>query len=146
MAASASARTTRVRLLGGIVRRPSLVCTALCLTLLSAMVGCGSSADGTSRASPNGAATRLNVNNVPEDLRHLVPLAERWGIGDDVERNAAVDRATAADRAELEGAIAPSDARITAWLDSFRQQPMTDEAAAFMYMQLALEEMRAGTP
>ena len=129
------------------MRRPTLVCSALCLTLLSAMVGCGSSADGTSRASPNGAATtRLNVNNVPEDLRHLVPLAERWGIGDDVDRNAAVDRATAADRAELERGIAASDARITAWLDSFRQQPMTDEAAAFMYMQLALEEMRAGTP
>jgi len=129
------------------VRRCTLVCTALCLTLLSGMVGCGSAADGTSRASPNeGATTRLNVNNVPEDLRHLVPLAERWGIGDDVDRIAAVDGATAADRAELERAIAPSDARITAWLDSFRQQPMTDEAAAFMYMQLALEEMRAGTP
>ena len=129
------------------MRRPTLACTALCLTLLSAMVGCGSAADGTSRASPNGKpTTALNVNNVPEDLRHLVPLAERWGIGDDVDRNAAVDGATAADRAELERAIAPSDARITAWLDSFRQQPMTDEAAAFMYMQLALEEMRAGTP
>ena len=129
------------------MRRPSLVCSALCLTLLSAMVACGPAADGTSRASPDGAATtRLNVNNVPEDLRHLVPLAERWGIGDDVDRNAAVDRATAADRSALEGAIAPSDARITAWLDSFRQQPMTEEAAAFMYMQLALEEMRAGTP
>lgn len=129
------------------MRRPTLVCSALCLTLLSAMVGCGSPADGTSRASPDGAGTtQLNVNNVPEDLRHLVPLAERWGIGDDVDRNAAVDRATAADRAELERGIAASDARITAWLDSFRQQPMTDEAAAFMYMQLALEEMRAGTP
>lgn len=88
---------------------------------------------------------QLDANNVPEDLRHLVPHAARWGIGDDVDRNAAVDHATPAERAELERAIAPTEARITAWLDSFRQQPMTDEAAAFMYMQLALEEMRAGT-
>ena len=129
--------------------RPEIARSALCLTLLVAVVaGCGSPADDTSQqASPNGATTaRLAVNNVPEDLRHLVPLAERWGIGDDVDRNTAVDRATPAEREELERAIAPSAARITAWLDSFRQQPMTDEAAAFMYMQLALEEMRAGTP
>ena len=120
----------------------------LCLTVLLALAGCGSGTDETSRqASSNPTTTvRLTVDNVPEDLRHLVPLAERWGIGDDVDRNAAVDRATPAERAELERAIASSDARITAWLDSFRQQPMTDEAAAFMYMQLALEEMRAGTP
>jgi len=119
----------------------------LCLTVLLALAGCGSGTDETSRQASNPTTTvRLNVNNVPEDLRHLVPLAERWGIGDDVDRNAAVDRATPAERAELERAIASSDARITAWLDSFRQQPMTDEAAAFMYMQLALEEMRAGTP
>lgn len=31
--------------------------------------------------------------------------------------------------------------RITAWLDSFRGNPMSDEAAAFMYLQLAIEEM-----
>ncbi len=128
---------------------PSFARSALRLTfLLAAVVACGTAADDTSsQSSPGGATTaELNVNNVPEDLRHLVPLAERWGIGDDVDRNAAVDRATPAERAELERAIAPADTRITAWLDSFRQQPMTDEAAAFMYMQLALEEMRAGTP
>ena len=129
------------------MHRPTLVRSTLHLTILLVFAGCGSAADERSQqASPQGAATtRLNANNVPDDLRHLVPLAERWGIGDDVDRNAAVDRATPVERAELERALAPSNARITAWLDSFRQQPMTDEAAAFMYMQLALEEMRAGT-
>ena len=122
--------------------------TVLSLVGLLALLGCVATSDDTGQQGSGApaASQALNVNNVPEDLRHLVPLAERWGIGDDVDRNAAVDRATPAERAELERAIAPSDARITAWLDSFRQQPMTDEAAAFMYMQLALEEMRAGTP
>ena len=116
----------------------------LCLTLVlaPALLACSSMSDDTSQP---GSATTLDAENVPADLRHLVPLAQRWGIGDDVDRNAAVDRATAAERAELEQAIAPVDARITAWLNSFGQQPMPDEAAAFMYMQLALEEMRAGT-
>jgi hypothetical protein len=126
----------------------NVVRTALGLVALLALVGCGSASDDTAQPGSGAPAVsqKLNVDNVPEDLRHLVPLAERWGIGDDVDRNAAVDRATPAERDELERAIAPSAARITAWLDSFRQQPMTDEAAAFMYMQLALEEMRAGTP
>lgn len=122
--------------------------TALRLVALLVLVACGSTSGDTAQPGSDAPAVSqtLSVNNVPEDLRHLVPFAERWGIGDDVDRNAAVDRATPAERAELERAIAPADARITAWLDSFRQQPMTDEAAAFMYMQLALEEMRAGTP
>ena len=115
---------------------------ALYLALAVTIGACSSTSDDTPQP---GSATTLNAENVPADLRHLVPLAQRWGIGDDVDRNAAVDRATAAERAELEQAISPVDARITAWLNSFGQQPMPDEAAAFMYMQLALEEMRAGT-
>jgi hypothetical protein len=42
--------------------------------------------------------------------------------------------------------VEPLQSRITAWLDSFAKGAMTDEAGAFMYMLLALEEMTAGTP
>lgn len=89
---------------------------------------------------------RLDSAAVPADLRHLVRHAERWGIGDDVDRNDKVRRATAAEREELRSAITPLYARITAWLDSFGGGAMSDEAAAFMYMQLALEEMLATGP
>ncbi len=53
-----------------------------------------------------------------------------------------IARASAADRGALQQAIAPHQARITAWLDSFGTNPLSDEAAAFMYLQLAVEEMR----
>ncbi len=79
---------------------------------------------------------------MPTNLRHLIPLAEKWGIGDDVERAEFIERAPAADRQALIQALAPHQTAITAWLDSFETNPMTDEAAAFMYMQLAVEEMR----
>jgi hypothetical protein len=129
--------TTRPRL------RAALYVAAVAVPTLLA---CGQTRDAPQPGADarTAAVTRLDTSNVPGDLRHLVPLAERWGIGDDVERNAAVDRATPAERTELERAVTPVHARITAWLDSFGQQPMPDEAAAFMYMQLALEEMRAG--
>jgi hypothetical protein len=71
-----------------------------------------------------------------------VPLAQRWGIGDDVARSERVEKATAGERSELRTAFGPRQARITAWLDSFGQGAMPDQAAAFMYTQLAVEEMR----
>lgn len=110
----------------------------------AALAGCGAE-NVRERATAFGSVEqRLDSAAVPLDLRHLVPLAQRWGIGDDVERNQIVSRATPAEREELRAAITPYYARITAWLDSFGGGAMTNEAAAFMYMQLALEEMLAG--
>jgi hypothetical protein len=94
------------------------------------------SSDGAEAVSP------LDSNKVPADLRDLVPFAQRWGIGDDVARSERVQKATAAERSELRAAFGPRQARITAWLDSFGQEAMPEEAAAFMYAQLAIEEMQ----
>jgi hypothetical protein len=83
----------------------------------------------------------LDPAKVPADLRDLVPFAQRWGIGDDVTRSERVQKATDGERSELRAAFGPRQARITAWLDSFGQGAMPEEAAAFMYTQLAIEEM-----
>ena len=91
-------------------------------------------------SSADGAVPRLDSAKVPAELRDLVPLAQRWGIGDDVARSAQLQKATPAERSELRAAFGPRQARITAWLDSFGQRPMPQEAAAFMYTQLAIEE------
>jgi hypothetical protein len=90
---------------------------------------------------PADAVPQLDSAKVPEDLRDLVPFAQRWGIGDDVARSERIQKATAADRADVRAAFGARQARITAWLDSFGQGAMPEEAAAFMYTQLAIEEM-----
>jgi hypothetical protein len=89
-----------------------------------------------------GEVPRLDPAKVPADHRDLVPFAQRWGIGDDVARSERVQKATVVERSELRAAFGPRQARITAWLDSFGQGAMPEEAAAFMYTQLAIEEMR----
>lgn len=48
----------------------------------------------TGGASGAGVAVQFDASKVPEELRGLVSLAQDWGIGDDVARNAKVAQAT----------------------------------------------------
>ena len=122
------------------MRRP-LTGAILVLISLSACSERGATRDpGSFQAAE--AVPRLDSAKVPADLRDLVPLAQSWGIGDDVARSERIQKATAGERSELRTAFGPRQARVTAWLDSFGQGAMPDEAAAFMYTQLAVEEMR----
>jgi hypothetical protein len=111
--------------------------------LLLSLTGCSGREATRDPGSSNAAQVvpPLDSGKVPADLRDLVPLAQRWGIGDDVARSERVQSATDAERSELRAAFGPRQARITAWLDSFGQGAMPEEAAAFMYAQLAIEEM-----
>jgi hypothetical protein len=89
----------------------------------------------------NRPVIHLDVQRVPPNLRHLIPLAEKWGIGDDIIRNDYIAKASDAEKRELhDGFYAPFE-QITEWVDSFGNEPMTDEAEAFMYAQMALDEM-----
>jgi hypothetical protein len=88
------------------------------------------------------ARTPLDPANVPAHLRSLVPLAEYWGIGDDVLREMLQAGESPAKKTAMADAVTPHNAAITAWLDGLRTgEPMSDEAAAFMYMQLGLTEL-----
>ncbi len=89
----------------------------------------------------NRPEIKLDPSKVPENLRSLIPHAEKWGIGDDIIRNDFINKSTDAEKQELHNALYEPYERITAYLDSFGDDAMSDEAAAFMYMQLALDEM-----
>jgi hypothetical protein len=84
---------------------------------------------------------RLDPARVPADLRILIPLAEKWGIGDDIIRNDLIDKANEAEKQELHDALYVLDERVTEWLRGMPAGEMSDEAEAFMYMQGALDEM-----
>jgi hypothetical protein len=114
----------------------------LALTSLLLTTACGRS-ERAHDSAQQALVPRLEVSKVPEDLRPLVPIVQEWGIGDDVDRGHKVDGATPEERQGLRQALTPHQARITAWLNSFGQGVMPAEAAAFMYTQLALEEIDA---
>ena len=86
----------------------------------------------------------LSIDNVPGEFKELLPLARKWGIGDDAIRGDVTDSATESDIQELVAALTGRLDSINKWIDSYPEGTMTDEAAAFMYMGEAIEEMELG--
>ena len=81
--------------------------------------------------------------DVPNHLRDLVPLAEYWGIGDDSIRHDLLSTAAPEEIRALRTKLAGRTESINSWLDSLdSSKPMSDGAAAFMFMILAMEESR----
>src|SRR5688500_14022147 len=123
---------------------PSARLRVASLLLAAALAACSSASDreGSAGRASGGRAAQLDTTQIPAELRSLAPLAAEWGIGADDEREQRVSRSTAEERRGLRAAVLPHDQRITAWLDTFGEgSAMSDEAAAFMYMRLAIEEM-----
>ena len=76
---------------------------------------------------------------VPEHLQDLIPTAEKWGVGDDIEETASAEQ-----KQEFQSRLKGRTEAVSAWLDSFGSEDMTEEAGHFMYMLSALEEMGIG--
>jgi len=86
---------------------------------------------------------RLDPQKVPENLRDLLPLAAKWGIPDDIIRDDFEQKASDEEKEAFKNSLTGRTAEITQWLDSFElNEPMSTEAAQFMYMLEALDEMK----
>jgi len=83
----------------------------------------------------------LDTQKVPEHLRDLLPLAAKWGIDDDIIRDDFQQKASEEEKLELQKSLNGRRQAINEWLDSFGSGIMSQEAAAFMYMMLGLDEM-----
>ena len=140
------------------MRRDRVAATVLGVTVSTISIACSAQSIGSSHMKPgeilpaaeeryqltadNRPRISLNASKVPSDLADLVPLAEKWGINDDVIRNDFQSKSSDADKQALVKALTGRNDRITKWLDSQpKDGAMSDEAAAFMYMQLGLDEM-----
>jgi len=87
----------------------------------------------------------LNPDNIPSVLAPLLPHAEKWGIGDDFEREAAVANAS---RQEIEMLVhcidGVTDADLYGWLsgpESFNPNP-SPEYLAITCLTMAIDSAR----
>jgi len=58
----------------------------------------------------------LDPNKVPQALRHLTSLAEKWGIGDDIERATLISTLTITECEELVNLVPPLEDAFDEWL------------------------------
>lgn len=88
----------------------------------------------------------LDPEAVPPELRSLLPLAERWGIGDDYDRCAAVDNASEEERAALVAAVADAPPSLYDWLLAESHPPYSSEWAALTDLTQAYDYARIRKP
>jgi hypothetical protein len=84
---------------------------------------------------------KLSSENVPEPLRDLIPIAERWGISDDILRLDAVRKASPKEIQELQEIVKQFDDLLDDWLagrEASSPNP-TAEYLAFSNMRMAAD-------
>lgn len=83
----------------------------------------------------------LDVRNVPEKFRHLIPLASKWGITDDLLRDRLLQRSSDETLEMLEKAVRPYHAELDEWLagPESHSPEISDEYLAFSYLRLATD-------
>lgn len=89
----------------------------------------------------NRPVLHLTPANVPEKLRHLIPLAELWGVGDDLIRDDMVRCASREAIAELKHLVEAHDDLLDEWLagpEADDPSP-SDEYLAFSTMRMAAD-------
>jgi hypothetical protein len=79
----------------------------------------------------------------PGDLRDLIPLAEKWGIGDDIIRFDAEEKSTAADKDELLRGVGPRFEEIEAWLATAGAGEMSEEMCVIVFGHIRVVDDRA---
>lgn len=88
----------------------------------------------------NRPVIEIDASSVPEHLRDLIPMAEKWGIGDDIIRGDYVEKATEEDKQQFAARLKGRTFTVEVWVHSFESGQMSEAAVHFMYMLIALDE------
>jgi hypothetical protein len=109
------------------------------LTLLESAMPDFTEEDLRSIPIPEEDLSWFDESKVPEDLRDLIPLAKKWGVGDDLYRGEIGRRATIEERKELVEKVKPRGDRIMEFVDEAGLR--CEEAVRMMYMLTATSEV-----
>jgi hypothetical protein len=88
----------------------------------------------------------LNPANVPPELALVLPHAEKWGIGDDIERELAIENAPTDQLYRLAQCLDQvEDAALVSWLTGAesQKQPLTAEYVAVTCLTMAVQSAKS---
>ena len=85
----------------------------------------------------------LDAGKVPAALRHLIPLAERFGVSDDLTRQDILAKATADESGAMRQAVRSHEDALDAWLagPEADEPNYSDEYIAFSCLRMAADEV-----
>ncbi len=109
----------------------------------------GQTEDGLSSSSPvitsryaDAQGVAIDAENIPAALRHLVPHARVWAIGDDEQRGAFAKTQSREQKRAFVDAVRPHFAELEAWCAARRTEtPVPDEVVLFNMMAEAWAEL-----
>lgn len=83
----------------------------------------------------------LRKEKIPRQFWHLIPLAEEWAIGDDLDRDLRVERTERAKLRALVDAVSPLERELYEWLGGPEADvlPPTPEYVAFSTLGMAAD-------
>ena len=86
-------------------------------------------------------AGMFDVQRIPAELHSLIPLAQRYGLADDWQRQDAVENSTKEERRALKRAVEERDDVLDAWLagPEAAGPDFSDEYIAFSAMRMAAD-------
>lgn len=87
----------------------------------------------------------LDPTNVHSTLVPLLPMAERWGIGDDIDRDVAVANASVEELRELADCLDdPETGILLEWLTGpeSQREPLTKEYCALTCLVMAVQQAK----
>jgi uncharacterized RDD family membrane protein YckC len=88
----------------------------------------------------------LDPMNVPEEVRSLIPMAEKWGVADDIDRAIlSVEGASQAELLELSQCLDQvNDGVLSEWLEGpeFNSDNPTEEYTAFTCLSAAVDHSK----
>jgi len=87
------------------------------------------------------ASPKLTEEEVPKQLRDLIPLARKFGVGDAADRDEIMKAASPNDLADLEEKVMPRQQDISDWLDTFSETEISDTVSFFLYLGSACDEV-----
>jgi len=88
---------------------------------------------------------QLSESMVPPELASILPFAQRWGIGDDVDRETALNGATTKELAEISSCLNGVDNQLLVnWLTGSESQrrPPSDEYLAITCLLMAVQSAK----
>ena len=94
----------------------------------------------------NRPSVHLVATEVPEDLRDLIPIVERWAISCDVTRGDYFARQSDSDIAKFYESVLPMVDRINSWLDGMPKDVVEWPDAAVHFMDMLKSHSDAYQP